>query len=178
MAELAGSKGIVDLTVADLIAHAGIGRKSFYALFRDKHDCYVQALTLNGDYLVGVTRGPMDAAMDPLEGLHQGLRAYLHTLHRGPHFARAFLFESLRAGPGALAERQRLHRDFELLFMSQYEKLRRSRRGLPALPEPVFIAMVAAINELVFRQLGQERAPDIVGLEPHVRTVAESLLRL
>lgn len=178
MAQLAGTKGIVELTVSDLIAEAGVGRKSFYALFRDKHDCYVQAFTINGEFLVSVTSGRMRQLLDPLEGLREGFRHYLRTMHEGPVHARAFLFESLRAGPDALAERQRIHRMFEHLFMSQYEKIRHHRGRMPKLPASVFVAMVAAVNELVFRELEQHRDPEILALEPHVLAVVESLIRL
>ena len=71
-----------------------------------------------------------------------------------------------------------VHGMFERLFSSQYDKIRATRRELPPLPESVFIAMVAAVNELLLRDLEQYAAPDIAGLEPHVQGVVESLLRL
>ena len=166
------------MTVADLIAHAGVGRKSFYALFTDKLDCYVQAFTINGEFLVSVTAEPMQRLEDPLEGLREGFRQYLRTMHVGPVYARAFLFESLRAGPAALAERRRIHGLFERLFSSQYDTIRAGQPRLPELPTSVFVAMVAAVNELVFRELEEHQPPDIGGLEAHVLNVVTSLLRL
>src|SRR5436190_2182446 len=43
MAEVAAEKGYANTVVADVIARAGVSRRTFYELFRDKQDCFLAA---------------------------------------------------------------------------------------------------------------------------------------
>ena len=46
MVEVTAERGYADCRIADVIAYAGVSRKTFYELFRDKEDCFLAAYDL------------------------------------------------------------------------------------------------------------------------------------
>ena len=43
MAEAVGEIGYVKTTVAEVLRRAGVSRETFYATYKDKHDCFMAA---------------------------------------------------------------------------------------------------------------------------------------
>jgi AcrR family transcriptional regulator len=176
---LAGSKGFAELTVADLTTTAGVGRNSFYALFKDKADCYLVAYRRNAAWLIDVCRRAGEGPADPVDGIVASLRAYLTALDASPVIARAFLVESLRAGSEAVTLRQELHGEFVDLFSTLYERAQARHPELAAISRSRFVALIGGVNELVTLELeGTTRAPDVAGLEPDVLDLAKTVLGL
>src|SRR5689334_20039095 len=91
MAQAVAEKGYPATTVADVIAHAGVSRKTFYEHFRDKEDCFLAAYDTGVELLLGELRAAGDDTQDPLERARARTRAYLETLASEPAFARTFM---------------------------------------------------------------------------------------
>ena len=177
--EIAGTKGLVELTVSDLIAEAGVGRNTFYELFADKDDCYLQAFAANRNFLLLGARQATEAADGPLRALADGLRAYLAILDAQPVLARAFLFESMRGGPAIVAARREAQLALQDLLRETYDRLHRTRPDLTEPPVHAFLALTAGINELVYHELERgAKAAAISRLEPHVLWLAGAILGL
>src|SRR4051812_43743942 len=65
MAEVAAEKGYANTVVADVIARAGVSRRTFYELFRDKQDCFLAAYAetvelLSSGVIAAATHSPPD----------------------------------------------------------------------------------------------------------------------
>jgi len=178
MAELAGTKGIVELTIADVVRHAGVARRSFYELFEDKVDCFIATYTLNAQILIDHTAAGMRAADGPAEGLLAGMQAYLERLAEFPVYARAFLLEPLRAGAPALEHRERIHGEFVDLFLNQHRRVRKVHPEVEKVSRNSVIALIGGINELVYGELSRTKHPDLNGLRPEVLSVTSAVLRL
>lgn len=178
VAEVAGTKGISDLTVADITAHAGVGRRSFYELFKDKHDCYLAAYRVNAETLVDAAASEWDAPGEPLDRLMDGFRAYLRVLDEQPVYARAFLLEALRAGPEALDYREQVHQQFIDVVAETYRRAREAHPVLGDVDEHAVIALIGGINELIYRELRRGDDADIAGLEPVVLSLVRGVLGL
>ena len=173
MTELAAAKGLAAVTVSDITGEAGVGRKSFYALFTDKTDCYLAGFAPNARALLAAVRAAMEAPGDPIEGLLEGYRAYLRLLDAQPVHARAYLLEGMRGGPEVIAVREQIHVDFVALTRAAL-----TRAGRPV-SEPAIVALVGGINELVCRELDRpDAAADVAALEPHVIDLVVAVLRL
>jgi AcrR family transcriptional regulator len=173
MTELAAGKGLDAVTVADLTAHAGVGRKSFYALFTDKTDCYLAAFKPNARALLDIVRGAIEAADDPVAGLLDSYRVYLRLLAAQPVSARAYLLEGMRGGPEVIAVREQVHAEFVELTRATLARAHR------AVSEHSIVALVGGVNELVCRELDRpDGAADVAALEPHVIDLVVAVLRL
>jgi AcrR family transcriptional regulator len=164
MAEVVGEKGYGPAAVADVIARAGVSRKTFYEHFDNKEECFLAAydagVELMLDAIDAAIRG---AAPDgPLAIARAGTARYLETLAANPAFARTFLIEVLGAGPRALERRAGVH----ARFADQLATIHRAAGGggdPPPAPE-VFRACVGAIHELVTDHVlrhGADTLPDL-----------------
>ena len=105
MGEVASERGAGAVTVAHVVARAGVSRRTFYDLFADREECFlaafegaigrVSALVLEAYAHPGVWR----------ERVRAGLWAALVWLDEEPALARMCVVESLAAGPRALERR-------------------------------------------------------------------------
>jgi AcrR family transcriptional regulator len=166
MAEAVAGKGYAGTTVADVVSGAGVSRKTFYEHFRDKEECFLAAFDTGVDLLLETILGARPEDGGDWVGLMRArTRAYLDTLASEPAFARTFLIEVFAAGPRALERRADVLRRFAQLFRDLHVEARRQFPALPPVPEPLYVAAVAAINELVSDFLREGRAADLRELE-------------
>ena len=179
MTELAGSKGIAEVTVADLVEKAGVSRRSFYAVFADKTDCYLTAYTLHANTLLEQFSRAMRSEPDPAEGLLTAFRVYLGTLAERPLHARAYLLESVRAGSEVLAHRWRTLLDFVGVTHAQVDRIAEAYPELESVSENTVVALIGGVNELACRELDRiDGDGDVAGLEEDIVELTLTLLGL
>src|SRR3954452_13087236 len=97
--------GFAEMTVADVVARAGVSRRTFYEHFDDKLDCFLAAYQERADALFREVEEAVRAA-EPRDRLRTGLDAYLERLAAEPTFARVLTIDILAAGPRALDVRE------------------------------------------------------------------------
>jgi AcrR family transcriptional regulator len=167
MAEAVAEKTYGGTTVADVVAGAGVSRKTFYEHFRDKEECFLAAFDTGVDMLFDAIVAAQPASDDPtwLGLMRARARAYLCTLASQPAFARTFLIEVFAAGPHALERRADVLRRFAQLFRDLHDEARRQFPDLPPVPEAVYVAAVGAINELVSEFAREGRTAELPELE-------------
>jgi AcrR family transcriptional regulator len=167
MAGAVAAKGYASTTVADVVAGAGVSRKTFYEHFRDKEECFLAAFDSGVDLLLDAILGAQPAGDDAtwLALMRARVRVYLETLASQPAFARTFLIEVFAAGPRALERRADVLRRFAQLFRDLHEEARRQFPKLPPVPEPIYVGAVGAINELVSDFAREGRTAQLPELE-------------
>jgi AcrR family transcriptional regulator len=166
MASAVARKGYAATTVADVVAGAGVSRKTFYEHFRDKEECFLAAFDTGVDLLLDAIVAAQPAGEPTwLELTRARVRAYLEALASQPDFAHTFLIEVFAAGPHALERRAEVLRRFAQLFRDLHVEARRQFPGLPPVPEPIYIAAVGAINELVSDFAREGRTAELPELE-------------
>jgi AcrR family transcriptional regulator len=165
MARAVGEKGYGAVAVADVIAGAGVSRKTFYEHFDNKEECFLAAYDAGVELMLeAIDAAIRDAAPDgPLAIARAGTARYLETLAANPAFARTFLVEVLAGGPRALERRARVH----ARFADQLATIHRAARGGEAADPPphAFRACVGAIHELVTDHVlrrGAETLPSLL----------------
>jgi AcrR family transcriptional regulator len=162
MAAAVAEKGYVATTVGDVVAGAGVSRKTFYEHFRDKEDCFLAAFDAGVDDLLAAIVAAEADGPGWKAALRARVRAYLSTLAEHPHFAHAFLIEVFTAGPRALERRSQVHARFEQLLADLYAQ---HEPTPPALRAETWTAAVGALSEVVVSHLRRRGAADLVTLE-------------
>jgi AcrR family transcriptional regulator len=168
MATVVAAKGYAPATVADVIAQAGVSRRTFYEHFRDKEACFLAVYDAGVDVLLATMRDARGDANDPAGRVRALVRAYLGTLALEPSFARALLIEVAAAGDRALARRREVHDAFAA-FLAEVTP------EAPA-PETVRLAAVGATQEVVTRWVEDGRTAELPALEDAVVQVNLRLL--
>lgn len=108
MVEESAERGAASVTVAHVVARAGVSRRTFYELFDDREDCFLAAFD---DALARATRCVQDAC-DPEAGwaerIRTALTAILSFLDVQHGAGRLLIVGSLGAGAEALERRRRV----------------------------------------------------------------------
>jgi AcrR family transcriptional regulator len=180
MAETVAAKGYAATTVADVVARAGVSRKTFYEHFGDREECFLAAYDAAVDALFGAVAERV-AAGEPAGDdwrarVRAGVRAYLDALASEPAFARTFLVEVRVAGPRAQARRADVHARFVDFLRSQAALARQDHPWLPAVPDSVYTAIVGGMDEVVSAWVADGRTADLAQLEPDLSYFQLALL--
>ncbi len=106
MVEVSAERGAANVTVAHVVARAGVSRRTFYEVFADREECFLAAFD---DGVARATRCVL-AAYDPkarwVERMRTALTALLSFLDADRPVGRLLLVGSLGAGAEALERRQ------------------------------------------------------------------------
>jgi AcrR family transcriptional regulator len=160
-------KGYAAATIDDIVRGAGVSKKTFYEHFPDKLGCFLAAYEAASDELFEHVRAAQDSAGDWVERTRAGVHAYLRWLAAEPALARVFLIEIAAAGPEALERRERVR--------DRYAERMRELQTTNSVPDDIFHAVVAAVDDLVVRRL--RTGDDVRELEPTILELQLALLR-
>ncbi len=100
-----GTRGYERATVQDAIEASGVYRQAFYNCFRDKEDCYLQALDAGSAWIELSMREGAASATTWRGQLRGALTGLLRFLDEQPEAGRALLVEVHAAGPAAVQKR-------------------------------------------------------------------------
>jgi AcrR family transcriptional regulator len=169
-------RGYAAATIDDIVRGAGVSKKTFYEHFADKQECFVAAYEAAAEELFRRVREAHGTSDDWLERTRAGIRAYLQWLAAEPALARVFLIEVAAAGPSAAEARERIRDRYATLMRDLQDQARADIPALPRLPEEVFHAAVAAVDELVVRRIREATAERLPELEPILLYLQVALL--
>lgn len=117
MAEAVCAQGFAETSISDVIARAGVSRKTFYQQFEGKDECFATAYGLEMDRLCEVALAAFEAEGPPwARRLRAALTALCGALAANPDTARLCFVEGLDAGPATAARRREALRGLLPLF--------------------------------------------------------------
>ena len=109
MAEACADSGFANTSVKAVLERAGVSRLTFYELYADKLECFLEALDLVGEVLVDQLRQALGGEQgDPVDQAVAAVDRYLDTIAGNLAFARLYIVEAHAAGPMALTRRAQL----------------------------------------------------------------------
>jgi AcrR family transcriptional regulator len=164
MAEAVGERGYANVRVADVIAAAGVSRKTFYELFDDREDCFLAAFDFWQARLLRMTSAGFEASAEApwTERIRVGLTAFLAGMAEQPAAARLCIVEVLAAGPEAVARRDAAIQEF-----ARFLDLGRAE-GAPELPETTALSVAGGISELLYSEINRGATTELPGLLPEL----------
>jgi AcrR family transcriptional regulator len=175
----ASAKGYGATTIADVVAAAGVSKRTFYEHFADLQDCFLAAYDAFADQVIAVVAHAVEESQGSWrERIAAGLDAYLNALAHEPTVTRVFLLEILGAGGAALSRRRAVHQRFAELIQ---ELVQRHRDQLPPgyrLDGVLAHALVGAIDELVMIAIEQGRATELPELQAATARLVGAVLSI
>jgi AcrR family transcriptional regulator len=175
LAESIRERGFRDTTIADIVRHARTSRRTFYAEFAGKDECYVALL----DLMNGELRDRIADAVDPAapwqEQVRQAVVAYVDGAASDP----AVTLSWIREVPGlGLAGRQVQRRAMDALSDLLIELANSGRfaeAGTAPMTRPLAFILLGGIRELT--AVIVEDSGDITDLTEVAADAATALLR-
>jgi len=163
LAEEVARRGYANTSVEDVLRHAGMSRKTFYELFANKEDCFLQAYddaAQRARHVVGMAYHRADHL--PLRArVEHALAAFLEACAAEPALAHMCIVEVLAAGPAARARRDAALQEFAAFI----EHPRAEARGAAA-PSLVSEAIAGGLYGILYTRIARgeaERLPALLG---------------
>jgi AcrR family transcriptional regulator len=160
--QVTAAVGYPAMTVEDVLARAGVSRRTFYDHFKSKQDVFLAAYDAGAAQLAAVVREAFDEADGTFEQVSGCLLALLETLANEPDFAAMCIVEVLAAGPEALARRNAAMSWFAGLIEESARPLPKSRRPPPLTAETV----VGGIYEVIYARILRNETSQLPTLLP------------
>jgi len=168
LAEAVAEKGYAAVTLSDIVRHAKVSRRVFYANFESKEQCFLAAFEVVVDHLreliveavAGIDEWPRQAIA--------ATRAVLAFLAAEPDLARLCLVESRAAGPAVTAR-------FNEAVGEMAPLLRRGRGERPEgerLPASTEDSTIGSLVSLVHRKVAAGEAKQLEDLLPDCAELA------
>ncbi len=105
MASVVSDKGYSNATVSDVVAKAGISRRTFYEHFLDKENCFIALVEDVSGFLSKAMESVGSSNMQPVALLERVIHVYLLALSTEPEMAKAILVECYGVGGKAVEVR-------------------------------------------------------------------------
>jgi AcrR family transcriptional regulator len=161
-ARVAGERGYAATTIAAIAERAGLDRRAFYSLFKDKREVYMAMHESGLQRLLGVTAGAFFAGASWPERVWEGTRGLAQFIEENPTFATGGFVDAQAVGPGAVQRVEDGVSAFTVFLQEgfQYEP----RAHTP--PRLVLEAIVTAFYELVYEQARGSASPRTTAVQP------------
>lgn len=169
-----GERGYVATSVAHIIATAGVSRATFYQLYKDKEDCFLDAFDTAGQTifhaLIEALAPGTSAAKTPSRArLEQAIDAYLAALASHPAASRTFLVEVYAAGPAAIRKRQQ-----SIESLAELLAVRLAQQAHSGFPLQLFLH---GVSSMVSMLVGAGRFDELPTLKAPLAQTALALLQ-
>lgn len=178
VARVVADKGYGAATVADVIARAGVSRRTFYEHFPGLEDCFLAAyedgmrslFASIRQALVGVVHDDL-----PLR-IRVSIDAYLAAMASVPAAAWSFTVEVLGAGRRALDQRDWVIAQWVDQWRNFHLRRQQLQPGLADVSDAQLLALVGGMEELVRDQLRRHGAPSLPLIGEALNRFAASVL--
>ena len=148
-----GEKSYASTTIADITNAADVSKKTFYAYFRDKEDCFLTAYSAFADLVLATIRNAFEQSTKKrrpwIEHYRASTSAYLRVMSIDPVRTRALMFEVLAAGPNTLRTRRKIMEQFEANLREVFTFAQREDPRLPPQQPAVYQLLIGGVDEYV-----------------------------
>ena len=151
VADACSAKGYGEMSVEDIIAAAGVSRRTFYEHFKNKEHAFLAAYDAVATQLLQRVNGAVESADELPDKVRTGLGAFLGFLASEPAFARMCIVDVLAAGPEAVARRDGAMRGFAQLILENVRNV--IGDDAPPALEVISETVVGGIYEVVYARV-------------------------
>jgi AcrR family transcriptional regulator len=150
-------------TIEDIIAYAGVSRRTFYDHFKSKEEAFLDAYDLIVAQLLGAVKVSYAGGSTWVHRVRRGLGAFLEALAIEPRAAHVCIVEALAAGPRVLDRRAAAMAQFRALLAPDGDEL--IEHDLPALAAET---VIGGVYEIVYREVLGGRTEQLPALLPEL----------
>ena len=172
------AKGYEATTVADVVARAGVSRRTFYEQFRDKEACLLEAFEAGLAFLLGRIEQELAARTPATWEEHVRIRfeTYLATLAVEPEFARVLHVDFPAAGARARARWAELLKSLVVLYRSLHGLARAAHPDTPDVSDAALLLLVGGFPAVVRQYLESDRVAELPSIAPQLSSLAIAIL--
>jgi AcrR family transcriptional regulator len=161
MVQAVSERGVVATTISDLVARAGISRRTFYEHFDNKEDCLLATYDAVVEGVVQqllVVYASTDGWLEQLEAM---IRALFAAIAERPDAARLICVEMGASGAVGVERWADGAARFERFISRGFEQ----SPGAGTIPDPVARAIVGALRKIIYSRVRAEHSSKSLKLE-------------
>ncbi len=162
MLQAASQSGYAAMRIEDVIAVAGVSRRTFYDHFANKEEAFLAAYELVLEQLLSGVTSAFATGESWTSRVRRGLAAFLNLLASEPVLAQVCVVEALAAGPRALARRTEAMEAFQALLQPPKGDALATSTAPPVAVE----AIVGGIYEVIYSRVTTNRTEELPSLLP------------
>jgi AcrR family transcriptional regulator len=151
LAAAIADKGYAATTIADVVMHARVSKRTFYEHFTDKEACLMALYEQGCVSLLAVVKSAATGGGTWKSMINDGVTAYLNALESMPAVTRTLLVEIQAAGPKAYRLRQQMQRRFADTLVEVVDAARAADPAIPKLSQLLAIALVGGVHEMMLQ---------------------------
>ena len=160
--QAASQSGYAAMRIEDVIAIAGVSRRTFYDHFANKEEAFLAAYELVLEQLLSGVTAAFVSGESWTSRVRRGLAAFLNLLASEPVLAQVCVVEALAAGPRALARRTEAMEAFQALLQPPKGDALATSTAPPVAVE----AIVGGIYEVIYSRVTTQRTDELPSLLP------------
>jgi AcrR family transcriptional regulator len=160
--QAASQSGYAAMRIEDVIAIAGVSRRTFYDHFANKEEAFLAAYELVLEQLLSGVTSAFASGESWTSRVRRGLAAFLNLLAAEPVLAQVCVVEALAAGPRALARRSAAMEAFQALLQPPKGDALATATAPPVAVE----AIVGGIYEVIYSRVTTQRTQELPSLLP------------
>jgi AcrR family transcriptional regulator len=177
MANAVTERGYAETTIADVVRHARVSKRTFYEHFPDKEACFLAAYLGVSAALLGRIATAALQETDVEKRIIVAARAYFSSLEERPELTRSFLSDIHAAGPKALELRRKIHQQFADTLRHLVDAERLHRPDVRPLSRELATAIVGGINELILLAIEEGHAARLTSVQDAAIQLVFAVLR-
>lgn len=154
MIQAVNERGVVATTISDLVARAGISRRTFYEHFENKEDCLLASYDTVVEDEIQRLLGVYAETDDWLGQLEAMIRALFESIAQRPDAARLICVEMGASGAVGVQRWADGAARFERFIIRGFEQA----PGPGTVPDPVARAIVGALRKIIYSRVRAERS--------------------
>lgn len=141
-------RGYRETTVSDVVRHARTSKRTFYALFSTKEECFVELLGANNDAMVAGIRAAVDPDADWQDQIAQAVEAYVAHIESRPAITLSWIRELPGLGAIALPLHRRVMEQLTDMLVDLTGSPGFCRAELPVVTKPIAVLLLGGLREL------------------------------
>jgi AcrR family transcriptional regulator len=159
------SKGYAAATIGEIVKSAGVNRRAFNSLFRDKQDAFMAVIAFGFQRTIAVAAGAFFTAATWQERIWEAGRAFTTFMQISPALAHVGFVETYAVGADAA---QQLEDSVNAFTVFLREGVRQTSRTSPAPTVLALEAVATSVFETAYQQSRRESTHRMSSLLPHV----------
>lgn len=170
MVDAVAEKGYRATTVADVVARAGVSRRTFYDHFANKEDCLLVTFDLVADEAMRRVEQAYEGAQGWPANVEAAIRALFESAIENPGAMRLSLLEIGSVGPAGIERREASMLRYERFLSGALELA----PGPGTVSSTVLKAVIGGINGVLYRRVLRGERAELLELVPDLTSWAIS----
>lgn len=162
--QVAARDGVQQMRIADVIALAGVSRRTFYDHFANKEDAFLAAYDAVIEALMSRVGAAFEQGRAWPERVALGLEAFLDHLAEGPEAAHVCIVDVMAAGSSGLDRREEAMRRYQRFIVPAPSEV---DRDLP-ISELTIETVIGGLYEVIYTRVAEQRTQELPGLLPQL----------